>query len=195
MGRIAIFAYGVVSYAIFFATFLYAIGFVGNIGVPTIARRPGDRVALWLGAGHQRRLARRSSPCSTASWRARRSSSGWTRTVPPAAERSTYVLFSSLALIAAVLAMAADGRRRVGRSRTPVLRGAARRRSALRLAARARHDIPHQPLRSLRTASGLAAPARPPVHAAGVPDSRACTATSAIRCTSAGCSPSGRRRP
>ncbi len=34
MGRILGFLYGIVAYLVFFATFLYAIGFVAGIGVP-----------------------------------------------------------------------------------------------------------------------------------------------------------------
>ena len=34
MKRTAVLLYGIASYALFFATFLYAVGFLGNFGVP-----------------------------------------------------------------------------------------------------------------------------------------------------------------
>ena len=54
MSRIAIFVYGILCYAIFFAVFLYGIGFIGGLGTPTMldgaARRPtGEALAIDLG--------------------------------------------------------------------------------------------------------------------------------------------------
>lgn len=99
MKRLTIFLYGVISYAVFFATFLYAIGFVGNLPlVPrTIDGAPQmpfgnalviDMLLLAVFAIQHSVMAR---PAFKAQW---------TRIIPEAAERSTYVLFSSLALIA-----------------------------------------------------------------------------------------------
>jgi protein-S-isoprenylcysteine O-methyltransferase Ste14 len=97
MQRILALGYGIVSYAVFFATLLYAIGFLGNLGVPkSIDSGPEGSVAVALAvdAGLLALFALQHSIMAR-SWFKR----AWTRVVPAPVERSTYVLFSSLALL------------------------------------------------------------------------------------------------
>lgn len=95
--RVAIFAYGLVCYAVFFATFLYAIGFVGNLWVPKSMDGPPAAPfgqALLIDLALLALFAIQHSVMARPAFKRR-----WTRIVPAPAERSTYVLFSSLALL------------------------------------------------------------------------------------------------
>ena len=96
--RTLILAYGVACYAVFFATFLYALGFVGNFVVPvTLDGAPRMSTGQALAVD----LALLGVFALQHSLMARPFFKRWlTRLIPESAERSTYVLFSSLALIA-----------------------------------------------------------------------------------------------
>lgn len=98
MKKILYLAYGVVSYALFFGTFCYAIGFVTNLIVPKgIDSEPGSSLgyALFVNASLLLVFALQHSIMARPAFKRM-----WTLIVPEPIERSTYVLFSSVCLIA-----------------------------------------------------------------------------------------------
>jgi protein-S-isoprenylcysteine O-methyltransferase Ste14 len=93
MRRALVLAYGLLTYVLFFGTFVYSIGWIGDIGLPTsIDRGTATRSLAWamaINVGLLSLFAIQHSGMARPAFKR-----WWTRIVPRPVERSTYVLFS-----------------------------------------------------------------------------------------------------
>lgn len=101
LARSLFLVYGVLVYALFLATFLYMIGFVSGVLVPKDINA-GEAAPVWLAllvnGGFLGAFAVQHMIMARPAFKR-----AWTRIVPPAAERSTFVLAASLILIGLVV--------------------------------------------------------------------------------------------
>ncbi len=121
MKRVVAFVYGTLCYLLFLATFLYGVAFLGNFGldrtidgaatVPFGQALLVNTLLLGLFAGQHSVMARPSFK----QW--------WTTFIPTPVERSTYVLFSSLALLLLFYAWQPMGGT-IWEAQDPIVRGA-----------------------------------------------------------------------
>lgn len=96
--RTAVLAYGFACYSMFLGVFLYAIGFIGNFLTPTTldAPRQGSQSsAILVNLALLAAFALQHSGMARPAFKR-----WWTKFVPKVTERSTYVLFSNIGMIA-----------------------------------------------------------------------------------------------